>query len=404
MRSTCWFARGGCTCDYTYGDAARRLVLSSDIGYGATRRSLRPSGKARVSLTRKSSSGSFADCMERLTELVFSRLTPKLGPEDWPNSANLNYYADGTQSVGWHSDDESLFQGKVQDCSIVSLSLGGRREFWIALKTEGAEPSQESVVEVDLRHGDLLSMEGLMQKHTLHFLTREPRQRADFWPPRINITWRWIVNHRRGCPLRGQPCSYPKCLEKGPLDASGEASPRVATWWPADTDESRLDWRLCTECRHPGWHGGRRCLRGEGRFSDRWFCRPCWRAFCGEEAERDPTERAAEAMQMRLVNKVKLMQKRKDLKKSWESFCEAESGLRDPARHAPTSLLSWLETIDAVPEDLQPLLAKARTQLQEAVGLVPEAKEHLVAQGEVHLPKMRKPLRKGSRSHGGRKP
>ena len=43
----------------------RRLVLSSDIGYGATRRSLRPSGKARVSLTRKSSSGSFADCMER---------------------------------------------------------------------------------------------------------------------------------------------------------------------------------------------------------------------------------------------------------------------------------------------------------------------------------------------------
>ncbi|CAE6914415.1 DD3-3 [Symbiodinium sp. KB8] len=41
-----------------------------------------------------------------------------------------------------------------------------------------------------------------MQKHTLHFLMREPRQRADFWPPRISITWRWIVNHKRDCPLR----------------------------------------------------------------------------------------------------------------------------------------------------------------------------------------------------------
>ncbi|CAE7197963.1 unnamed protein product, partial [Symbiodinium sp. CCMP2592] len=39
MRSTCWFARGGCNCDYTYGDA-------------------------RVSLTRRSSSGSFAESME----------------------------------------------------------------------------------------------------------------------------------------------------------------------------------------------------------------------------------------------------------------------------------------------------------------------------------------------------
>lgn len=41
-----------------------------------------------------------------------------------------------------------------------------------------------------------------MQKHTVHFLTREPPQRAEFWPPRINITWRWIVNHRHSCPLR----------------------------------------------------------------------------------------------------------------------------------------------------------------------------------------------------------
>ena len=44
--------------------------------------------------------------------------------------------------------------------------------------------------------------EGMMQKHTVHFLTREPHHRAPFWPPRINITWRWIVNHRPCCFLR----------------------------------------------------------------------------------------------------------------------------------------------------------------------------------------------------------
>ena len=34
--------------------------------------------------------------------------------------------------------------------------------------------------------------------HESHALLR----RADLWPPRINITWRWSVNHKRDCPLR----------------------------------------------------------------------------------------------------------------------------------------------------------------------------------------------------------
>ncbi|CAE7898296.1 Alkbh3, partial [Symbiodinium microadriaticum] len=59
------------------------------------------------------------------------------------------------------------------------------------------------------------------------------------------------------------------------------------------------------------------------------------------------------------------------------------------------------ETIDAVPEDLRPLLATARSQLQEAVGTTSGAKEHLVSQGEVQMPKQRRSMRKGgvNRAH-----
>merc|ERR1719499_1967643 len=53
--------------------------------------------------------------------------------QTWPNCCNLNLYEDGGMSVGWHSDDEDLFQGKSQDCRIISLSLGQTRTFELQL-------------------------------------------------------------------------------------------------------------------------------------------------------------------------------------------------------------------------------------------------------------------------------
>ena len=55
------------------------------------------------------------------------RRMPACGLPDaaqWPNSCNLNCYADGTDSIDWHADDEDLFRGLVSDCRIISLSLG----------------------------------------------------------------------------------------------------------------------------------------------------------------------------------------------------------------------------------------------------------------------------------------
>merc|ERR1719329_1422207 len=63
---------------------------------------------------------------------IMGKVMPYCGLKDraeWPTCCNMNLYNDGGMSVGWHSDDESLFQGKFVDIGIISLSLGVTRKF-----------------------------------------------------------------------------------------------------------------------------------------------------------------------------------------------------------------------------------------------------------------------------------
>eukprot|EP00913_Durusdinium_trenchii_P012268 g11520.t1 len=132
--------------------------------------------------------------------------------KDWPNSCNLNLYQDGSASVGWHADDEHLFQGKNRDCRIISLSLGATRSFELRRNW-----SEADTIRLPLTAGDLCTMEarlilrtsrvsgrkeGMVQKHLQHRVPREDQVRA----PRINLTWRWIVRHSPGCPARRSEC------------------------------------------------------------------------------------------------------------------------------------------------------------------------------------------------------
>jgi len=110
--------------------------------------------------------------------------------EQWPNSCNLNLYVDGGHSVGWHADNESLFQGTKQDIRIISLSLGQTREF--ALQARGCEMHK-----LNLNNGDLCTMEGLTQKHYRHRVPKEPNTKK--LKSRINLTWRWVVQHGPTC-------------------------------------------------------------------------------------------------------------------------------------------------------------------------------------------------------------
>jgi alkylated DNA repair dioxygenase AlkB len=129
---------------------------------------------------------------------TYSGLT--LSPDPWPpevawlkgrveeasghpyNSALVNYYRDGCDSMGFHADAEKELG---EDPVIASVSLGAPRRFQLrpAKKLPGAAP-----LELALGGGSLLVMGGTTQRFWRHGV---PRQRGA--GPRINLTFRRIV-------------------------------------------------------------------------------------------------------------------------------------------------------------------------------------------------------------------
>ncbi|CAE7938792.1 Alkbh3 [Symbiodinium sp. KB8] len=188
---TAWMCRSPCACKYRYGGAE---VLPAP----------------------------FPDWMDE----VMSVCMPLCGlpMHQWPNSCNLNLYMDGQHSVGWHADNEALFQGKVRDCRIISLSLGQSRRFELQCG--------QDFHRLELSDGDLCTMEGMTQKYYKHRVPKElgihrielikgiiyGAYRSLGWyrmhrvlkelgkkvAARINLTWRWIVQH---CDC---PCTAPE--------------------------------------------------------------------------------------------------------------------------------------------------------------------------------------------------
>jgi alkylated DNA repair dioxygenase AlkB len=182
-RWTAWMTKHPCSCAYAYSATAEPLSV----------------GVVEAS--------SWPDWMDELLRHVM----PLCGIEasGWPNSCNLNSYIDGYDGVGWHTDDEPLFQGAYQDCLIVSLSLGQAREFslcladaWDRWQVEGSDCSEFyddwGEVSMSLGHGDLCTMEGLTQKYYRH---AAPCCEDEGLKQRLNLTWRWIVQHKASCAL-----------------------------------------------------------------------------------------------------------------------------------------------------------------------------------------------------------
>lgn len=161
-RKTAWMVAAGCSCEYSYG------------GLDVPPQEYPP---WMIALLKQ------AMPLCGITEAT-----------DWPTSCNVNLYEDGGMSVGWHSDDESLFQGKFTDIRIISLSLGVARNFEFRLNwPDGGEKPARRVL---LRSGDLMTMEGMFQKHLQHRVPREENVEG----PRINLTWRWTLKHKPSCP------------------------------------------------------------------------------------------------------------------------------------------------------------------------------------------------------------
>ncbi|WP_439887897.1 alpha-ketoglutarate-dependent dioxygenase AlkB family protein [Pseudomonas sp. MBLB4123] len=96
------------------------------------------------------------------------------------NGALLNYYRDGSDAMGWHSDDEVELGA---DPLIASLNLGGTRRF--DLRRKGRSRIEHSLL---LEHGSLLVMAGPTQHYWQHQVAKTRRPCA----PRLNLTFRLI--------------------------------------------------------------------------------------------------------------------------------------------------------------------------------------------------------------------
>ena len=98
------------------------------------------------------------------------------------NSVLLNCYRDGSDSMGWHSDDEKeLGQNPI----IASVSLGQTRSFHLRHKTN----KELSVQKIALTSGSLLIMGGTTQ----HFWQHQIPKTKKICGQRINLTFRSVV-------------------------------------------------------------------------------------------------------------------------------------------------------------------------------------------------------------------
>lgn len=97
------------------------------------------------------------------------------------NSALLNLYRNGADSMGWHRDNEpELGINPV----IASVSLGAARRFLLREYQD-----KKSKTEILLEDGSLLIMKGESQTHWEHSIPKTTKCMA----PRINITFRSIL-------------------------------------------------------------------------------------------------------------------------------------------------------------------------------------------------------------------
>ena len=94
------------------------------------------------------------------------------------NTCLLNYYEDGSQRIGWHTDREEI----GRSTPIASVSLGATRTFLLRHKLNGM--SDRAAVEMEA--GSVIYMENVCQTEYLHSV---PKQ-SEVTGGRINLTFR----------------------------------------------------------------------------------------------------------------------------------------------------------------------------------------------------------------------
>ena len=97
------------------------------------------------------------------------------------NSVLVNYYRDGKDSMGWHSDDEKELGPNP---TIASISLGSERDLVFRNKIN------KEVLPIPQTHGCLILIDGKTQKNWQHAIKKTRKVIG----PRINLTFRNIID------------------------------------------------------------------------------------------------------------------------------------------------------------------------------------------------------------------
>jgi alkylated DNA repair dioxygenase AlkB len=96
------------------------------------------------------------------------------------NSVLANYYRDGQDSMGWHSDDEKELGSNP---TIASISFGGERNLIFRNKIT------KETITVPQLSGSLFLIDGKTQKYWEHSIKKTKK----IISPRINLTFRNII-------------------------------------------------------------------------------------------------------------------------------------------------------------------------------------------------------------------
>ncbi len=110
--------------------------------------------------------------------LIIKRQLEELAQAEF-NSCLLNFYHDGVDGMGWHSDDEKELDAQSP---IASLSLGSARKFSFKHKKD------KSTTSLFLENGSALIMHAPTQQFWQHALLKT----KTIHTPRINLTFRRI--------------------------------------------------------------------------------------------------------------------------------------------------------------------------------------------------------------------
>ena len=103
------------------------------------------------------------------------------------NSVLMNLYRNGNDSMGWHSDDENIYNPIAP---IASLSLGGSR--WMKFKKKTKKGLGKKTLKLRLKTGDLILMKHQTQEMLKHSI---PKSSTDI-EGRINLTFRSVIEKK----------------------------------------------------------------------------------------------------------------------------------------------------------------------------------------------------------------